>query len=117
MSKLHEDMLINCAEDDVGLWEFVWAANGGGYIEVSQQVRDKAISLVRDLLEAGPIQAQDYLEGRGWEIWQLPVDLALERINCEWDVLGHTPNLGDIAFFTATEKGRQKAREMLANRQ
>jgi hypothetical protein len=112
---LHRQTLLECAQDYVGLWSIIWSVNGGAWSSgqiVSDDIRKKTLAIVSDLLEARLIQAGFPTSGRGFDSWDLPTKEALARIETQWDTLARTPNIGEVVWFTTTERGDQKAREI-----
>ncbi len=60
LTDLHKSIIIECAHDDVGLWSILRQINGGGYSRnapLAKGVREKAIEIIRELLENGFIEA------------------------------------------------------------
>ena|SRR5215208_2517753 len=144
LTDLHKEIVIECANDDVDLWSILWRINGGGYsvnVPLAKGVREKAIEIIRDLLESGLIeggfpQLPEHIEKRlrelqaqkprqnneifelirdnppTWEPLNYSVSDTIEYIQCEWDSLDQDPNIGDIVWFRATHDGEQLAQTL-----
>jgi hypothetical protein len=118
LTDLEKEVLLLCADYDVGLWEVIRIANGASYSKhhvVSVEVRRKTIEIIRDLLQKGLIQPGSPSAPEFQALFP-PSDKVIDFIEQEWDKLGRTPNLGDIIWFTATEVGEQFAQQILASR-
>lgn len=68
-------------------------------------VRKEVLHVVRDLLEAGLIDAGFTADHGRWESWNLSPAETMSRIEAEWDALGHSPNIGDVVWFISTIEG------------
>lgn len=144
LTELHKEIIIECANDDVGLWSILWRVNGGGYsvnVPLAKGAREKAIEIIRHLLERGLIeggfpQLPENIEKRlrelqvqtprqNNEIFQLIKDSpptwkplnyeasdTIDYIQREWDNLDHDPNIGDVIWFRATPTGEQLAQKL-----
>ncbi|MEW6248946.1 MAG: hypothetical protein AB1555_19925 [Nitrospirota bacterium] len=88
-----------------------WDAELGAQLEerelaIDQKlVREKVLQILRDLLEAGLIEAGCPTEDGKWESWSLSPADTMNRIQAEWEALGHEPGLGDVAWFISTMEG------------
>jgi hypothetical protein len=127
LNGLKSEVLKECKEDHVGLWSIIWriryALNNGEYPSPEGdradplEVRRLTLRLVQELLEAGLLQAGSPTpDGRGFEPWSLGPRETLARIESEWDALGREPNIGEIVWFTATEKGAKEVEALTGQR-
>jgi hypothetical protein len=118
-NQLKRNVLAECKDDYVGLWSILWqlryVLNGGTYpLQEDDRadpadVRSLTLKLVREFLESGLVQAgSPTSDGRGFQPWLLSPSEAIARIDSEWEALGREPNIGDIVWFTTTEKGDQE---------
>ncbi len=127
------DILLQCSDDDVGLWSVILDARRVKPDGTEAELRELTLSLVRPLLAEGVIHAgfpavgyrdsADYEEmRRKWEaldpterfvVSPLPVPELLEQIERDWVALGRTPNLGDVIWFTTTPLGDRVAMALL----
>ena len=122
-------LLLNCSDDDVGLWEVNLDARRVKPDGTEAELRELALGLVRPLLAEGLIHA-GFPAGvyfhpslheemrRKWGaldptkhfvVSPLPVPELLEQIERDWVALGRTPNLGDVIWFTTTPLGDRVA--------
>jgi len=109
LTKTHELLLILCSEDDVGLWFAMTPVEDDFEEATPSEIREKTLEVIFDLLEAGLIKAgvPEY-DDKGklyFKTWPLTANETIKRINIEWDNLGHEPMIGEIVWFTSTEKG------------
>ncbi len=118
LTNLHKEILVECSEDDVGLWSVIWRVNGGWYSKdepLPEGVRKKTIEILRDLLEAGLIHAGfPSRDGKVFEALSLSASETIDRINREWDELGRPPDMGEIIWFKSTPEGKHVAQEIMA---
>lgn len=105
MKTIRKEFLAECHEDYVGLWSLVWTVEHETGELDPQAKRVLTIRLVTELLQSGLIKAgMPNAEGE-FEAWRIGVDQIIYRIEREWDQLESDPNIGDIVWFTTTEKG------------
>jgi hypothetical protein len=109
LSKLHLDLLKECADDDVGLWFAIAPIEDAIGEDYPLKVRTLTLEIVEDLLHDELIMAGfPIYNAEGvlvFDTWNLSVKDTIARINKEWDELGREPTLGEIVWFVATEKG------------
>lgn len=74
------------------------------------------LRIVRELLDRGLAVAGDVTEEAGFLAWDLPLDEICRRTEQEWMALSHGPGLGDICWFSPTERGRKRARRRAESR-
>lgn len=111
-TELHKQLLIECAEDYVGLWSVINEV--GSFLKETDalNVREKTLAILTELLEAELIQAGfPTPDSRGFEQWRISAKDVIDRIGRAWDALGREPNIGEIVWFTSTEAGDRKLRE------
>lgn len=107
LQKIHKLILVECTQDNVGLWSIIWKVNQGGYAYTSKlpaRIRLRTIEIIRDLLQDHLVEAGN-LSGSKFHPLTLSVDETIAYIEQEWDKLGRTPNIGDICWFRATPAG------------
>jgi len=115
LSEVHKEILVECASDDVGLWEIIARVNHEGYskFDILPGVREKTLEIIRDLLSAGLVYAGfPRNDGKNFEISPMSPNQTMKHIESEWDKLGHMPTLGDIIWFRATPNGKKIATEI-----
>lgn len=106
LTRLKKDLLVECKDDHVGLWTFIKCVRLDLGVADPGRIRRLALEIIQEFLESGLVQAGfPTADGRGFKPWSLAPEEAVARINSEWDVLGREPNIGDIVWFTTTEKG------------
>ncbi len=127
LNRLKGDVLQEGKEDHVGLWSIIWriryALNDGEYPSREGdradplEVRRFTLRLVQDLLESGLVQAGfPTPDGSGFEPWSLGPSAVIDRINSEWNALGREPNIGEVVWFSTTQKGEKEAERPVMER-
>ncbi len=97
-----ESLADECREDHVGLWEIVNAVQLDLGSTNPVETRALTMRLVSSLLHERGIQVgQPAPDGRHFIAWNLPPDLAVNRIEQEWSALGREPDIGEVAWFTS----------------
>ncbi len=97
---LVEDLIKEAVIDEVGLWLVIAKLRNDLQVPDSKRLRAAVLDCVRNLLESGEVVAGYYKpDGKGIEVWDIPIADILARIDDEWDKLGREPNIGEIAVF------------------
>jgi hypothetical protein len=109
---IKDSILIECCEDYVGLWAIAWEFREIQKEKDASEIRRKTMQVVEELLNADLIQAGTFSEDGDFEVWKLQTPDILKRIESEWDVLRREPNLGEIAWFIATDQGEKEAKKI-----
>jgi hypothetical protein len=105
VKEVRDDFLAESHDDYVGLWSLIWRFENGMGETRPKRIRSLTISLLKELLKQGLIKA-GMPNARGeFEEWRDSSDKIIKRIAREWDQLGREPKIGDIVWFTTTEKG------------
>lgn len=113
LSKLHKDILWECADDDTGLWVIIRSISEEDYFAdvLPEWVRQKTLQIIKDLLEEDLIEAGNFRENI-YSTMCLQVNEIIAFIEREWDALGHTPSGGDVCWFRATPKGERLSHDL-----
>lgn len=104
IKEIRRDVLVECSEDYVGVWSVIWLLRRKFSDQSEAEIRQKALDVIRPLLEDGLIEAGP-IEGDWSEAWAIPSPEILYRIEAGWDELGHEPKMWDICWFRTTQKG------------
>ncbi|WP_447976869.1 hypothetical protein [Candidatus Nitrospira bockiana] len=107
LTPLQRSFLLLCTDDYTGLENALRDVQEAYPSADSTQARALTLKLIKELLQAGYIQAGD-LPGVGeqWKPWALNVDEIVERIDREWEKLGkEREDLVDIVWFVSTVEG------------
>lgn len=104
---IEDRVLLESCEDYVGLWSIIWCLREIEKESDPTKIRLQAIKIIGELLEAGLVQCGTFSENGNFEIWQLDASTIISRIEKEWDALGREPNMGEIVWFVATQKGQK----------
>ncbi len=113
IEEVKKDLIIECSEDEVGLWVVLWYVRNHVKIEDLGERRQMTLKIVYDLLKEELIQAIDPYQRHPYEMWSLSPEETIARIEREWDALGREPNIADIVEFIITEKGDEVAKKLL----
>ena len=95
------ELLAECENDHVGLWEVVRAVQDDLGIRDPAEVRSATLEIVRTLLDQPGVEAGfPAADGRHFDPWRVSKDKAMKKIEQQWEALGRTPNIGDIVWFS-----------------
>jgi hypothetical protein len=94
-------VLDHCADEYTGLWLAVAELRmaSGGAIDFR-----RILDILYGLLSSGLLQAGIPTLDGGFEPWLLAPEEVLARIEDEWTLLGRDPDIGEIVWFTMSEK-------------
>src|SRR5215510_14272801 len=94
-------LLAECADDHVGLWEVVRAVQDEMDVRDPSELREVTLDVVRDLLDQPCLEAGfPAPDGRRFNPWNISKEDVLKRVEHQWDALGRLPNIGDIVWFS-----------------
>jgi hypothetical protein len=116
IEEVKKDLIIECSEDEVGLWVVLWYVHNYVKIDDPEERRQITLKIVYDLLKEELIQAIDPYQRDPYEMWSLSPEETIARIEREWDALGREPNIAEIVEFITTEKGDEVAKKLLENK-
>ncbi len=103
--ELLKHLIREAAEDEVGLWYVVRCVRDDLHVTESSEARRISMSLVRDLLGSGEVQAASHNYPHSlYKPWSLTDNEVIARINEEWDKLGRDPNIAEVVVFVGKEK-------------
>ena len=105
IKEVRDDFLSESHEDFVGLWSLIWRIKNEMGATDPKSVRAHSMEILRELLSEGLIKAGMPNEEGELAEWQENSEQIVKRIEGEWDQLGREPDIGDIVWFTTTEKG------------
>jgi len=95
-----EAVVTNVRDDWVGLWVIPWWFERLCPGLSDDEMREASIVLVRTMCEAIEIVVGDLAGPLDFRPWQLTTDEVVKRIDEEWRRLGHTPSIGEVAWFS-----------------
>ena len=97
------DILIECKEDQVGLWSVVRYVKETGVVD-NGEVAETTLHLLNELLSAGRIVAGEFrYEDDEFHRWEMNPQDIVAKIEDEWKKLGRDPTIGEIVWFVAPE--------------
>lgn len=105
IEKVKTEFLSESYDDYVGLWSLVRRIKLQMDNDNPTRVRELTIALLAELLHKGLIKAGIPRTTGEFEEWRTNPNEIVKRIEKEWDQLVGEPNIGDIVWFTTTEKG------------
>ncbi|MGL4879520.1 MAG: hypothetical protein ACRC8K_00460, partial [Waterburya sp.] len=103
--------MLETADDYVGLWSVIREVKNKHPDSDASLFRKQTIKLIRELLDNQLIQAGQFSTIK-FEIWNTSSEETINRIEKEWDELGREPDISDIVWFIATEKGESETKKM-----
>ncbi len=107
---LERIILEELTDDYLGVWEVARLARDELGTEDEALVREGAMSVIETMLMHGLIRPGLAKSDGRFEGWELDPGRAVLRIREEWERLGRTPTLGEIAWFDLTDYGEKVAR-------
>ena len=108
---IRDSLLIESAEDYVGLWTIPVRIRLYSEETDEFKIRRKTLQIIEELLNDALIQPGQFTD-RDFELWKLSPLETIARIEAEWDALGREPNIGEIVWFIATEKGEREVNSL-----
>lgn len=112
---LKKELVADAVEDHTDLSFFTADVEEAFGVSAEPELMLYTAAVVHSLLEEGLVRAGVPTPGGGFELWEEDPDAAVERILAEWRALGRRPNLWEIVWFEATEKGEAYAEEVLSS--
>ncbi len=86
--------------DEVGLWYIIVRLREEFVVTDPQRLRQTTLQCVAELLQLNEVVAGYYKpDGTGIDVWSIPPESIVSRIETEWDTLGREPNIGEIVVF------------------
>jgi len=99
------ELLAECNEDHVGLWEVVRSVQASWPGSDDRQVRDAVLRLLKDLLEQRLIVAGvPTADGQRFETWNLSPAEIIASVERQWNALNRAPSIDEIVWFTAARE-------------
>ena len=119
--KFWNNFIIEGTEDYVGLWQLIHQL----YLKFPQadlqEIKSMTLEAIREILETGfmEIGMFEYVDDKKleYQVWNLDIDIIINRIETEWTELGREPIIGDIAWLVTTEQGNKEGERLLQERQ
>lgn len=112
--------LLAMTSDYAGIWQLLTYLRPSASDQSSgsneNHLRAAAMSCLRDVLERDLVEAGAATSDGGFVPWDLPPEAAVARIEREWEELGRTPTIGELAWFRLTDVGRNELSSTIGNR-
>lgn len=99
LTDIRQLLIEECREDDVGLWVLIWHLERAFPEKTEGEIRSVTLELATQLLHVKGIRAGQFNEKGVFEYWEGTPNEIIARIRKEWDMLGKTPDIGDIMWF------------------
>jgi len=109
------DILIGGVRDYTGLWEVAHFAKQDSSTASPDAVRRFALTVVAELVMDGCVEPGTLTGGGGFDVWEGTPSEWLDRITAEWPPGGATPNVGDVCWFSNTERGNALGKRLIAD--
>lgn len=107
-----DDLLRRGIGDWIQASELAWVVMYTCGAATDAEIQAMSVDLVREVLQQGLMKIGDVTRD-GFREWNVPVSEAVSRVEREWAALGRSPNLGEIFWLENTEKGDQRAQQLL----
>jgi hypothetical protein len=107
--RLERELLEEMKDDYVGLWEIARLVRSELGLEDPEAIREDTLHIIEQMLMRGWIRPGVATDTGDFEAWDTDPGKALLAIREDWDRLGRTPTVGDIAWFDLTEWGERVA--------
>src|SRR5436190_7971067 len=114
LSEVERALLKEGLRDWSGVWVVAGLAQSYHPDATIDEVRETAVSSIRNLLRSDLMVAGDLIE-KAFVPWEMTADEAADRIDLEWKSLGRIPNPPESAWFELTVTGRDIAQELASH--
>ncbi len=108
MADIERLLLEEMKDDYVGLWEIARLVSALGTKDPAD-VRETTLRVVEDMVMEGLIRPGVATDKGDFEPWPTDPGRSILAITEEWERLGRTPTVGDIAWFDLTDWGERVA--------
>ncbi len=105
LEELKVELILSAEEDYVDLSSNAHEVADVLELRGEDETREHTFRLVAELLEDGYIHAGIPTATGGFEEWDEDLVEVVAHIDGKWRRLGRTPELGEIVWFEATERG------------
>ena len=99
VQSLRRDLLAECDDDYVGLWSVIRDVGDAGPPSDDPSLRRDVLQLLRELLDAGEIQAGYPTSNGGFEPLTTTTAQVLRQVEDDWPA-GRRPTVGEGLWFT-----------------
>ena len=115
-SGIGEDLLVRGLDDWVHLAEVAWVVKSANTSANEHELVEESLKVIRGLLAEGFAEIGDVTDGGFFE-WNVPIEVAIDRVWREWTGLDHDLLQGDVCWLANTELGNERAQEALRLRE
>ncbi len=105
VEELKRELILSAEEDYIDLSAIAYEVESTLKVRGKDAIRNATIRILAELLEDGYIRAGIPTAEGGFDVWDEELVEIVAHIDGEWRRLGRTPELGEITWFEATEKG------------
>jgi hypothetical protein len=105
VEELKRELILSAEEDYIDLSAIAYEVESTLKVRGKDAIRNETIRILAELLEDGYIRAGIPTAGGGFNEWDENLVEVVAHIDGEWRRLGRTPELGEIVWFEATDKG------------
>lgn len=115
IEELKRGLVADAAEDYLDLSFVAHDIREASKASEDEEVLFYTVAVLDRLLDEGLIRAGTPTAVGGFDAWEADTRCAVERILAGWRYLGRAPELGELVWFDATDKGEAYAEEMLSS--
>jgi hypothetical protein len=105
LEELKRELILSAEEDYMDLSSYANEVGDALGLRGEDETREYTFRLIAELLEDRYIRAGIPTATGGFEEWDEDLVEVVAHIDGEWRRLGRTPELGEIVWFEATDKG------------
>lgn len=103
-----DDLLLRGSDDWVTAAEVAWLAKSVGGATTDEEIREVALSAIKEVVMRGLMQVGDVTDDGFFE-WDRSPEDSLEAVAQEWRALGRLPDLGEVCWLANTPAGDARA--------
>ena len=107
--RLEHELLVEMKDDYVGVWEIARLVRSELGVDDPIGIREITLQVSEEMLMHGWIRPGVATKSGEFEPWDTNPGTTLATIVEDWEKLGRTPTVGDIAWFDLTEWGERVA--------
>ncbi|CAN5771209.1 hypothetical protein BH20ACT11_BH20ACT11_07590 [soil metagenome] len=114
IEELGRGLVADAAEDYLDLSFVAHGIREAFEVSDNEEVLFYTVAVLYRLLDEELLRAGTPTPAGGFEVWEEGPRGTVERILSGWRFLGRAPELGELVWFDATEKGAAYAEDLLA---
>lgn len=115
IEELKRGLVADAADDYLDLSFVAHGIREAFEVSDEEEVLFYTAAILHSLLCENLVRAGTPTAGGGFDAWEVESRGTVERILAGWRYLGRMPELGELVWFDATEKGETYAEEVFAD--